>query len=92
MSGQTDKQEHELYLKHRKELKIVGVRDVDSFDETGAVLRTTDGILTVEGGELKIGVLDTERGVVTVSGRIDGLFYSGEGNDEKRGLLSRLFK
>ena len=48
--------------------------------------------MTIEGGDIHIGVLDIDRGVVTLSGRIDGIFYSNERAEEKRGLVSRLFR
>ena len=52
-----------------------------------------DGTLTVEGEELKIGTLDTERGEVSLSGKINGLFYSDDGHSsEKKGLFSKMFK
>lgn len=92
MNGQTEKSVHEFSVKQRREMQVLGVKDIDSFDDTGAVLRTTEGIMTVEGDELKIGVLDTERGIVTVSGKINAVFYSGDNTEEKRGIISRLFK
>ena len=92
MNGQTDKQCHEIYLKHRREMSINGVRDVDSFDEQTAVIQTADGELTLEGEGLKIGTLDTDKGVVTVSGKINALYYTGDEGKEKRRLVSRLFK
>ena len=92
MNGQTDKQSHEIYLKHRREMNINGVKDVDSFDDGMTVLQTTDGELTVEGEGLKIGTLDTDRGIVTVSGKINAIYYSNDDGAEKRGLVSRLFK
>ena len=92
MNGQTDKQSHEVYLKHRREMSICGVKDVDSFDEESAVLQTQDGELTVEGEGLKIGTLDTDKGIVTVSGKINALYYTSDEGKEKRRLVSRLFK
>ena len=92
MNGQTDKSNHEIVLKKRREMSVSGVKDVDSFDETGAVLMTSEGELTVEGNDIKIGILDTDRGIVTISGRIDAVFYSGDGEDKKRGIVSRFFK
>lgn len=87
-----DRQIHEIVMKQRREMNVCGVKDIESFDESGAVIRTVEGILTVEGEELKIGILDTDRGVVAVTGRISGLYYSDERNVEKKGIISRLFK
>lgn len=76
----------------RKEMRISGVKDVESFDENGVTLHTQGGDLTVEGSELRIGILDTEQGLVTLSGRIDGIFYSREREEEKHGLFGKLFR
>ena len=92
MSGQIDKKEHEFYVKKRREMRVSGVIDIDSFDECGTVLQTTDGVMTVEGEALKIGELDTERGIVTVSGKINAIYYINDEKKEKQGLLSRIFK
>ena len=93
MSGQTDKRNNEILISARKDLKVFGVKEVDSFDEGGAVLKTDMGELTVEGENLKMGTLDTEQGVVVLSGKINGLFYSDDGHSpEKRGLISKFFR
>ena len=91
MNGQTENR-HEFHVTMRKEMSISGVREVESFDENGVSLRTVGGDMTVEGREIKIGVLDMDRGLVTLSGRIDGVFYSAEENGEKRKLFGKLFR
>ena len=48
--------------------------------------------LNVEGNDLKIGILDTDRGIVTITGKINGVYYSGDQTDTRRSLWSRLFK
>ena len=83
---------HDIILKQRSEMSLCGVVDIESFDEMGAVLQTTEGELTLEGDNIRIGTLDTDKGVVTVTGRIDGLYYTGDRKGEKKGILSKLFK
>ena len=39
MGGQTDRHNHEIIISERRSLRVSGVRDVDSFDEGGAVLK-----------------------------------------------------
>ena len=87
-----EKREHEFVLRRRKEMNVVGVKDIDSFDENSVVLETTDGTLVVEGETLKIGELDTEKGVVSVSGKINAVYYSSDEKEAKRGIFSRIFK
>ena len=92
MGGQTDKQIHEVVLARRAEMRITGVCDVDSFDEASVVLKTVEGSMAVEGEDLKIGTLDTDRGMVVLSGKINGIYYLSDEYKEKRGIISRLFK
>ena len=92
MNGQTEKKNHGFSVSMRKEMKISGVRDVESFDEQSVTLHTEGGTMTVEGSELRIGVLDTESGIVTMSGRVDAVFYTDDRPEEKRGLFGRLFR
>lgn len=92
MNGQTEKNCHEFSVKQRRGMSINGVRDVDSFDEGSIIMNTELGEMTVEGSGLKIGVLDTDRGVVTLEGKIDAIFYSSDEAQVKRGLFSRFIK
>ena len=92
MNGQTEKQIHEVTLKDRSEMRITGVCEVESFDDTSVIMRTVRGDMTVEGRELRVDVLDVERGVVTLRGQIGGIFYSTEDGEEKRGFFGRLFR
>ena len=92
MNGQTEKQNHTFSVTMRKEMSISGVKEVESFDENEVTLRTLGGGMTVEGSGLRIGVLDTDRGVVSLSGRIDAVLYTNDQAEEKRGLFGRLFR
>jgi sporulation protein YabP len=93
MGVQIERHCHEVVASERRSLRVFGVKEVDSFDEFGAVLKTDMGELTVEGEELKIGTLDIDRGEVALNGKINGLFYSDDVRpSEKKGLLSKMFK
>ena len=92
MNGQTEKKDHEWCVKARREMTVSGVKEVESFDETGIVLLTVGGEMTVEGSGMKIDVLDMDRGVVSCTGRIDGVFYSSEEREAKGSFLKRLFR
>lgn len=83
---------HDIILKQRCEIELCGVTDVESFDESGAVLHTTEGELTIEGEDIRLGTLDTEKGIVTVTGRISGLYYTDDRKEDKKGIISRFFK
>ena len=92
MNGQTEKKQHEFFVKQRRELRIDGVTEVESFDDVCVVLKTVSGDMTIEGKELRVGVLDMERGTVHLTGRIDGVFYSTESGETKKGFWGRMFR
>lgn len=79
-----------LLLTDRKALHLTGILDVESFDETGTVLKISDGILAVEGEGLHVVKLDLSSGEVSIDGKINGIFYSDSGSAKSRG--KRLFK
>lgn len=82
----------EIILKGRQEMSISGVEEVVNFDEESVRLKTVNGELFIEGNGIKIGTLDTDRGVVSLSGKIDGAYYSGEDEKQKRGFFGRLVR
>ena len=83
---------HEIRIGQRKEMSVSGVKEVLSFDADSVVLRSVCGEMTIEGSGLKVGALDTDRGIVTLVGKIDSLYYSAEGAEEKRGFFEKLFR
>ena len=84
------KREHDIKLFGRKEMSISGVREVVSFDEEIVRLMSVEGEIYVEGENIKIGVLDTDKGVVTLTGKINGFYYVNEDKGEKKSFFSRL--
>lgn len=90
---------HSLWIAGREEITVRGVAEVQSFDENSVCLITTRGGLTLEGRDLRVTALDTEGGVLSVSGLLCGAFYTDEGaaeaaqngNGSRRRRFSRLF-
>ena len=81
---------HDISWKDRRRMSVSGVCEVISFDENGIHLRTVSGELAIEGAGLHIGVLDTERGLVTLEGEsVDGVWYLREENGKKKGILGK---
>ncbi len=78
---------HAVTLTDRKRLSLTGVEDVDCFNEQLAVLRTSQGTLTVAGAGLNISHLNLEDGRVEMDGEVDALEYSG--GKKKPGWLRR---
>ena len=87
-----EKREHEICIKKRNFMSVSGVDEVLSFDENSVTLVSVEGEIVIEGENIKIGALDTDRGVVTLSGKIDGFFYVSDDKNQKRGFFSRFSK
>ena len=86
---QEDQFPHKLTLNERKNLTMSGVTEVVSFDESMVVLKTSLGLLTLQGQELKLKTLSLEGGQVAVDGQISGLIYE---EPRQGGWLRRLWK
>lgn len=84
-----EKNRHSFISEGRENIRLDGVEEVISFDDSEISLRTLCGGMTVEGEGLHIGVLNVEQGHVEVSGRIDGLFYFDDTQNQKKKLFGR---
>lgn len=82
-------QKQTLVLKERSVLRIDHVRFVHRFDEEEVLLSGEEGRITVEGAELKVESLNKETGEIVITGRVDGIYFSGKENERGRGLLDR---
>lgn len=74
----------------RASIELTGILSVDSFDEFTITLNVSSGKLMIEGENLKIGVLDLEKGKVSAEGRINAVYYT-DGSPAESGFLTRLF-
>ena len=81
-------QEHSFASKNRRGIKLDGIIDVISFDNLHVEMNTAAGGMVVEGEELRVNVLDLERGVVEIDGVLNGVFYFKEAAS-KKGLFGR---
>ena len=82
---------HNLMLENRKTLRLTGVTDVDSFDESAITAYTVMGELNVAGTALRVISLNTETGELLVEGTVASLLYLDNAPKKER-LLSRLFR
>lgn len=89
MTGKTQLEEKnregamKLVLSDRGHLDLHGVSDVISFDDTGALIKTADGVLAVDGEGLHVITLDVNGGSISFEGRINGLFFSDSSHKGK---------
>lgn len=79
---------HSVTLVGRETLSVSGTTDVISFDESCIVLSTVCGVISVDGSDMHINSLDTEKGNVDISGSINGIIYP-EGMQRGGGLFRR---
>lgn len=93
MQGETGigEKKHSVCVNGRSDVIVCGVKLVNSFDEDMVSLETTMGRLTVEGEGLHVTKLSVDSGDVSVSGKINALYYTDTG-DKKHGFFSRLVK
>ena len=92
MEQNTQNKIHKVAIDKRERMEILGVTEVVSFDDISVILKTVCGEMNIEGRALKIEVLDTERGVVSLEGKVDALYYSEEKESRKGGLFGRFSK
>ena len=91
----TEAVKHRLNLLDRRQMELSGVKDVVSFDDTNVVLQTVCGMLSIEGQELHVQVLNTESGVVTLEGTVNAVTYYRDEDSDKNGnngFFGRLFR
>lgn len=82
---------HRLTLEGRNKLSLSGVTDVESFDETAAVLETSMGTLVIRGSGLHVEQLNLEAGELRLSGEVDSLGYE-QRTSSQGSFLGRLFR
>ena len=79
---------HKLTLNERRELTMTGVTEVDSFEDTAVVLKTSLGTLILQGSGLKLKTLSLDGGQVAVDGTISAMVYQ---EPRAAGFLQRFF-
>lgn len=68
--------ESRIELIDRKSLKLYGIEQMISFDDSTVVLSSHLGELEISGSELSIDALDPDKSFVAVSGEICGINYT----------------
>ncbi len=79
---------HSVIIENRQRAELSGIQEVESFDETGVVLNSTAGEITVDGENLKIDSFSVDSGRVIITGTIAALIYQ-EKPRARRGFFSR---
>ena len=92
MADKTQREKNEIVMVGRRALSVGGVEEVINFDEECVRLKSVDGEMIVEGEGIKIDTLDTDRGVVKLNGRINGIYYASEPDTSKKGFFGKLMR
>lgn len=87
---QYSSQPHNLIMENRRELRISGVKDIDSFSETKIVLNTVMGELVVRGSELHVRSLEAETGELSMFGNVKSLCYNSFSSSDN--MFAKLFR
>ncbi len=83
-------QPHNIIMENRKELRISGVKDIDSFTENKIVLNTVMGELVIKGQDLHIITLEAESGDFSMTGQVSSLVYNSFSSTDN--VFKRLFR
>ena len=84
---------HNVIIKDRKIMEITGVKQIDSFDANEFLIETAQGWMLIQGKELKLGKLDTERGDVVIKGVIESMTYvTNKKGNGKETMITKIFK
>ena len=86
---ENNREPHELRLDNRARLSVSGVREVESFDESLVLCRTSFGLLSIRGSDLHVFRLDLDGTSLSVEGHIESLTYT---DVRKGGLFGRLLR
>ena len=78
-------------MENRGSISATGVTRIVSCDENGAVLETSQGVLTIGGQEIRVSELSAQTGELRIFGRIDYLQYT-EPRPTAGGWLRRLVR
>lgn len=80
---------HQLIMQDRTKLELSGVIEVESFDESLVLCRTSFGLLSIRGSDLHVFRLDLDGTSLSVEGHIESLTYT---DVRKGGLFGRLLR
>lgn len=90
-STHVSKVPHNLILSERKNLKLTGISNVESFDDQSVLAFTDLGELLIRGKNLNIKKLALDTGNLEIDGEIISLAYN-ENVHKNGGFLSKIFK
>ncbi len=85
---------HSINILERKNILVIGVNEIESFDVTEFLMETVMGYLALKGEELELLKLDTMQGNVSIKGLLKSFSYLDDNlkKEKESSIISRLFK
>ncbi len=85
---------HYFTLENREKMDVVGVINVESFDNEEIIMETEQGLLAVKGENLNLVNLNLDQGEVKITGYVMELAYSElkSGTGARKSLFEKIFK
>lgn len=81
--------EQKIIITNKERVEINSVSSVRALDDTGVLIDSSLGMISVEGSELKIEDLEKSTSVIVITGKISGVYYLEKREKKKgRGLIS----
>ncbi len=88
-----DDKKYQLLINNRESVDLNGVIKLDSFNQNEFLVETELGYLNIKGANLSLGLMDMDKGTLTIQGRIDSLSYiKKEKEADKESFFKKLFK
>lgn len=84
-------QHHNLLLEDRKKVKLTGVTDVDSFDDSAVTAYTVQGELQIAGEDLRVLSFNNAMGELLLEGTFRSFCYL-DNAPKKAGFFARLLR
>ncbi len=81
---------HNIIVEGRKNVRVSGVNDIDSFTESKIILSTVMGELVIKGEDLHVISLNSDNGDFSMSGSVNSFMYSR--NSVLDGPIKKLFR
>lgn len=82
--------DHIVTMRNRKRMDLTSVKSIDRFDQEEFLVRTSQGLLQIQGEDLRIVHLDVDKGLLTLEGLVNSLHYDEDDGNSKN-FLHKLF-
>ncbi len=82
-----------VVINNRENVEINGVIKLESFNQSEFLLQTELGYLNVKGNGLSLGLMDMDKGTLTIQGKVDSVTYVNKVKEApKENFFKKLFK